>query len=82
MFRREGLLSGAGCLGPGGRELGIGRSNCSAPLSPEYHKHCKEGPLEAWPGVANWPLASWIWLSDGFFWPVRCFKSNLTHHFT
>lgn len=38
-----------------------------SPCSPqEYHKNCREGLLGAWPGVANWPFASWIWLSDVF----------------
>lgn len=31
----------------------------------EYRKNCK-GLLGAWPGVADWPFASWIWLSDVF----------------
>lgn len=64
-LRREGLLSGDRGLGTA---LGL-LCYCSAPpasQSPGVPSNLQRGVAGAWSGVANWPFAVWIWLSEVF----------------
>lgn len=50
---KRGAPAWSGVSGSWWRRAGHRTQLLLSALAPEYHKNCREGPLGAWPGVAN-----------------------------